>query len=497
MRGTRFAFFLTAVALCWLLPEPNVKVQAAGNAPLTIQRCASAADNTGIVTTTLTCVLTNTGAGHKIEVFAAGSGSTITFTTTESVTCPAAATLHHAYITDRVISQCYVDTASSHAVFSISVTVSGGGLDQADQLVAKEIQGLASGADVAGSAAASSFTLTTGATNEQIDSFCADYVSDLVPGSGFAQDEWVTDSQEGTTEYKGMTQHQITTTAAGYTTACTFTGTGVGPLITGIAFAQSSPPAIPSIRIVQSCYINTTGTQLSDICALHNTTSGNKIVAGLIYGDTGTSPLPIADNSSTEATTCPTNAQVNRPVGGVANYAIGVCYVDTASSHALFLVATHGTSGTHPISAFQWTFEVAGLNSGIDAGSETAVTAITTSYTTAASNEYTFFFAGDTSSSTMSPGNSFIQAVGGTTATAAHFNQGLSASKTTTSSGSNTASFTLTGTTEPLLATVSFGEPVPAFKGYPMVIRYRPNDGARVRKIPWDRPRKQILLETI
>ena len=456
---SRIRFLLLLLLLCPVWSK-------AATAPLTIQRCASAADNVGIVTTTLTCVLTNTTAGNKIEVFAAGSGSVLTFTTTESATCPAGATLHHAYITDRVISQCYVDTASSHAVFSISVTISGGGLDQADQLVAKEVQGLASGADVSGSAAASSFTLTTTGANEQIDSFCADYVNDLIPGTGFAQDEWVADNQPGTTEYKGMTQHQITTTATGYTTACTFSGTGpVGPLISAIAFAQSSPPPVPAIRIVQSCYTSTTGSQLVNNCVLHGTTSGNKVVAGFIYGDTGTSPLPFTDNGSTEATTCPTNAQVNRPVGGVANYSIGVCYVDTASSHATFTFAAHGTSGTHPISAFQWVFEVAGLQTGIDAGSEAAATAITTSYTTSGNNEYTFFFAGDTSASTMAPGNSFIQAMGGTTATAAHFSQGLSASKTTTSSGSNTASFTLTGTTEPLLATVSFGTPAVAAVG--------------------------------
>jgi hypothetical protein len=105
-------------------------------------------------------------------------------------------------------------------------------------------------------------------------------------------------------------------------------------------------------------------------------------------------------------------------------------------------------------------FEVTGLVSGIDSGSATSCAATSCNYTTATANEFTVFVAGDSPTSVaMAPGNSFLEiGYDQRTSGSTDMGAGLVAAKNTTSSGSNTASFSVTGSSAPMMSVLAFAE---------------------------------------
>jgi hypothetical protein len=115
--------------------------------------------------------------------------------------------------------------------------------------------------------------------------------------------------------------------------------------------------------------------------------------------------------------------------------------------------------------------EVAGLSTGVDAGSEAQAAATTVNYTTAAANEWTLCATADYGASpanAMVIGNSFLPA-GATfypvnTRGTGQLSQ-ITTLKKTVSSGSNTCSYTQTGSTNPQIVTFSVVPLAPAFSG--------------------------------
>lgn len=426
----------------------------AANAPLKTQRCASGSNDSHAVATQ-SCALSNTTSGNTVVVELSSSSTGASYTSTETLTCPANATNSHSFSEPGYTQICYVVTASSHASFTVSVTSTGTNHGPM-ALILKEFQGFGSvDSGSASNVAGTSLTVTTANANEYLEVFCRGYSADIAPDTtdGFSQGDGYQAVSSVSQDYKAMSENKITGAAGSYTGACTYTTSGLEQVV-ALAFQQSSPPLVPSVQIVQSCTFG--GFTSSGMeCKLHNTTAGNKIVALV----TAFNYINLSNGTSTESFTCPSGAYLSTVY--TQTYLAGLCYVDTASSHAAFQSNISGTTAGGGSEALSGTvFEISGLATGIDSGSEATSASTSVTYTTALNSEFTFFVALDTSSSFMVGGNSFVQGSGTNNAfiPLCCGNLGFSFYKTTTSSGSNTASYSLTGSSSAIIVTASFQE---------------------------------------
>lgn len=414
------------------------------------------------------CFLTNTTSGNIITVGVTGATTSaspgnvvITFTTaTESFTCPAASTREDIFPTNNDVKTqlCYVITASSHASFEVKVTVSGTGPIIHSMIVEEWVGPTTFDSGSASAAAASTVSVTTANTNEVVIGHCSDVLTTVTTGSGFSQVTKANGSIEAGPNWRGFKEYQVFSGTGAHTTNCPSTGSSGLPQIVAFAFQQSAP-AVPVPTIIQSCgfTLNTFGTTGNATCSLSNVVSGNKvIVAATMRGPTTFSPT-ISSGCDETCTFLSGTFQHTSYSGN--DYSTVIGYVDLASSHAAF-TAGIGFSGCPGCVAVEmFAIEVSGLLSGVDSGSASACAAITCNYTTVSPNEFTVSIAGDSPTTVMTPGNSFLQygymqkSSGGEVIFG-----GLLSSKTTVSSGSNTASYTVTGSTAPLLAVLAFGE---------------------------------------
>jgi hypothetical protein len=446
--------FLLVLAGIWMAPA------RAANAPLVLQVCNQTLDNGAHVYSGVKCNLVNTASGNTILMTAyVISGTTIT--ATESFTCPAGA---QATRGSSVIMSCYVVTASSHSQFAVDLSgaVTNPGVVS---VTLEEVQGLGA-IDSSASAAAASNTVnvTTAATNEWVHAGCLDLATTpngIAPNSPFTQ--LVESASGGGTNWMDMTERYIQPSATTFAAACTFTGGSV-PMVTALAFAQSSPPVVPAINIVKWCTSSDTDT--AEECVLNNVTSGNKIVFMQMgqQSGTATSNCSINGSASSSNCVCPSAAQIHQHYTTPNTNDIGVviCYQDAASSYTTFNPLA-ASNDSRTIVAM----EISGLNTGIDAGSEGGALAQTINYTTALANEWTFCAADDiptSAAAAMIPGNSF--AFPGTVTYSNNsrgvgFTNAFGASKVTVASGTNTCSYTYSNNLHPQIVVAAFGFTAP------------------------------------
>jgi hypothetical protein len=231
--------------------------------------------------------------------------------------------------------------------------------------------------------------------------------------------------------------------------------------ISVVAFAENSPPPLPAINIVQWCAASDADSSTG--CRLNNTANGNKIlmVGAMQTGSPATITGNCLANGSATTCTCPSSAQVQASYSlpqGTTVITSAACYSDLASGYTTFDAQQQCTGcAQHSIVAM----EVNGLSTGADSGSAAAALATTVNYTTAQANEYTLCGATDYGASpanAMVPGNSFLPS-GATffpnNTRGAGQNSTIAVGKVTVSSGSNTCSYTQTGSTNPQIVTFS------------------------------------------
>ena len=464
---------------------------AAANTPIWPNNCAAAATNSGTTAAALSCVLNNVVSGRTIVISATSQSTTDSVTSSggETVTCPLLALGLYAPGSTRV-RICYIVLGSSHATLTITVTATGG-TTQATGLIASEIQGLgAVDSSSASGANASSVSTTTAGANEIVFAACHGFSNDIAPGSGFVQVGFANPNSITNQDERVISISQVVAAASTITSACTVTNGLADTVIAALAFSISGAPAPPAIGLVQFAQYNAiTVATGSPQLSLHNTSSGNKILIGTVR-TSNTAPFNIAA-ACTETCTCPLGAQNNTAVYG-EDVTVGVCYADTTSNHSAFTVTING--GTGAGTPYIWLEEVSGLNSGEDSGAEAAATAATVNYTTATANEWTFCIGGDNVANPMSAGSSFV-AMGQSEATITPVQQGLIMSKTTVSSGSNTCSYSITGSTQPVIATMSFGLPATGSNtpSHATIIDFKQHH----RKLPWIIRRNELRIETI
>ena len=462
----------------WFLPLLLFALPAeAANRPQVVQRCPiNNGSNGGLVFPNgfaWNCILTNVTSGNTIMLGLNGNTSPASFTittATESFTCPGGSKTTSGNL---VTQGCYVQLASSHATFNIGVTTNSGS-GGAYVMIAEEVAGL--GAFDSGSASAvtgSSMTTTTANANEYIWSFCGDFSFGLQTGSGFSQNTESDGQTSGARNARALSQYQIAGAAGNYTTACTSTGGSLTALqIVALAFQQSSPPAVPAVAILQVCQQTTFTGGAGGIggCRLNNVQSGNKVViTQIVFGIPSFGTLT---SVSTETQTYVAGTFNMVTYGGNA-YGSVISYVDLASSHSIFETDTSYTSCPGCSAVSYYAMEVTGLLSGSDTGSACWASATSCNYTTATPNEFTVMTAGDTDGAgggivlpnQMTPGNSFLPAAFSYGANDfGVVGQNLLANKTTVSSGSNTASYSQTGSTSPIMSVLAFG-PSPVGSG--------------------------------
>jgi hypothetical protein len=403
-----------------------------------------------------------------INGWSSPSGFTIV-SSTESFTCPGGAqTLSGGYTTEA----CSVKLASSHATFNITVNCNNAGSNGfAFVMIAEEVAGL--GTFDSGSASAvsgsSSMTTTTANPNEYLWSFCADFSFGLAPGSGFSQNTESDNQIAGGRNSRGLTQYQITTSSGNYTTGCTSSGgTLTVQQIVALAFQQSSPPNVPAVVILQACQMNTSsgGASGGGGCRLSNVQAGNKII--VMQVTSGVLASATYSSIATETLTYVTGTWNTVVYGGVTYSAI-IAYVDVASPHSTFDTDTSYVSCPGCTALGYLAMEVKGLKTAADTGSAAFCSAITCNYTTAINNEFTVMIAANTLPNTccptpptpnqMTPGNGFSPWIFAYGSSNTNDGQYLGATKTTVSSGSNTGSYSQSGSTSPVMSLLSFGIP--------------------------------------
>jgi hypothetical protein len=441
----RYLLPLLIFALCPVakaVTQPQVK-----------QTCVKESNNNAGFILSYTCHLSNVVAGNTIIYGINYTGTLTTNVQTETFTCPAAAQTTSA---TQHQQSCFVQLASSHSDFELTVSVGGGSLMTG--MIMQEISGL--GAEDTGARAAThtgtTVSVTTANANEYVVPFCYAYSKGVT-----TLDSTWTQIQQGTVDTSAtangwtLAQYKIVGSASTFNAGCVWTA-NVDNWVTVLAFQQSSPPTRPNVYINQACEYTSSNNKVGPECFLSNTTSGSKIVVFLQF--TGNVSGPTC--TGTETCTCPSGNQISQTVGGL-KFTWITCYADTSSSHASYAVS--GSDGVGLVQIIL-AFEVFGLNTGSDTGSSTGCTAITCSYTTASNGETTFFVgSGQPEDTQQLPGNSFQQYDYGKTwnNNANEPNQFIVGWKTTPSSGSNTASYSQTSNVTPMISTLSFNPSVP------------------------------------
>ena len=440
--------FLLVLAGIWMAP-------AMADAPHVVQTCGSAGTLGATYNGTWYCNLNNTTSGNTIIVTVAGDTTTVVPTATESLTCPAGAVQ---VVSIYRIYTCYVATASGHSAFNISVAASGGTGQGIFMLTAEEIQGLGAIDSSASSGSATTpGSITTSANNEWVHMGCWINGTALQAGSPFTQ---INEAQNSAgTNIWNVTAQTVVGTAGAQSVPCTNTSSFFGG-ITMVAFAESSP-VTPTVHIVQQC--TASDADPSTACNLYNVSNGNKIlyVGSLQYGVPPVVGTTCTTNGGGVTCQCPSSSQATGTYAlpqGSTNITTAACYYDLTSNYTTFTVGQTCSSCTsHSFVAM----EVAGLATGVDAPSEAAAAATTVNYTTAQANEWTLCGTADFGASpanAMVIGNSFLPA-GATfypnnSRGAGQLSQ-ITALKKTVSSGSNTCSYTQTGSTNPQIVTFS------------------------------------------
>jgi len=441
---------------------------AKANQPLVTNRCSNPNTNSNFLTNTAYCFLQNVTAGNTVvfgisATTTSGVPGTTTLSfagSTETPTCPANSKADQIRSgSDDMTQLCYIVLASSHSTLIIKATVSGGSNPFFTSMAAREYQGL--GSFDSGSAANANATLslnvTTANASEIIYTYCSDSSVDLSSGSANVLGEQMTTAKGvGGGDWRGFAGYRIAGAASTYAMSCTTTTSLPAQEIVGFAFQQSSPPAVPSpVNIVQECsFSNSVGGSTNGSCSLSNTTAGNTIVISA----TMRGALTTADFSpqGTETPTCVAGTFGTHSYSG-QTYSTTICYVVAASSHTAFLAGI--LAGPGPFVEELLVYEVSGLTS-VDTGSAAFCAATTCNYTTLNSGEWTAFIAGDTFNTagpTFQPGNSFLPVGWIKNDSSLDVGHALVGAKITSSSGSNTASYTLTGSATPVMATLSFG----------------------------------------
>lgn len=169
-------------------------------------------------------------------------------------------------------------------------------------------------------------------------------------------------------------------------------------------------------------------------CLMSNVNSGDTVIIGYNLAAATTYSV-----TATESPTCPAGLIATRNVGGFI-HDNGICYIVLSSSHASFQITVTITAGGGARQGMIDVWEFAGLGA-IDTGSEAAVNAVTTSFTTAANNEFAFGFVAD-QNTPLSPGGSNNQwnQIAGTN-TAGNDYRAMDITQVTGTAGSYTASF--------------------------------------------------------
>ncbi len=443
----------------WLLPLLLVLAPSAGAVtpvPYWTNQCAVPRDNANTVST-LSCTLTNVVAGRTIIANGAGSATSITVSSpTEALTCPAAAVGGNG-TTSAFTKACYVVLASSHSTFTVTVT-SSGGFNRVYFASAREYVGLGAFDVGCGGTLSTSCSLTTANAGEWLDVLGTDTLTELVPQTGFFQQQYGTTSAiVNNSDQKSANFYKITGGAGSQTAQWTCVGACAASSTAALAFQVSSPPALPSVVLVQTCsfaYPNTT--RSSAVCPLHNYTANNMVVwtwashvetrpLGTCFGPNCICP----DNSSAFHLYNPPNT----------TYGTGVCVgFDTVNiATTAWGTQVHFGSGQSVIE--EQVMELSGVNTSIDVGSEANANALTVNYTTIQNNEYTVTACFDNNANPLLATSPAAQ-VGNTNDLDLSLiqTQMTSTGQVTALAGSgHTTACSMTGSSVPLIGTLSFG----------------------------------------
>jgi hypothetical protein len=417
-------------------------------------RCAVelASTSTGA---TITCTLSNTVSGRAIVVNGFEFGTSNSVSGTESLTCPSAAKIYQTYAgNSRGTYICYINsTASSHGTFTITSTVTCSSCVGFRQIQAWEVDGTLT-ADTGSAAAAASNTVnfTTANASEWAFSSAYDVSGSLVPGSSFSPIHQTSMNASPTAQADRFLAMSKTTGAAGSNTA-SFSSSSSFPaqLIAVLAF-QISGGSTPQVSIVQSCAYLPDGLTTPATCRLNSTSSGNKGV--LLLVSNASSVATSVGSCDTETCVCPSSAGISHVYSG-SNWTVNICYSDFASSHATLDLGVGITGGGGAGVVAVLAYEVHGLSSGIDAGSEAGAAATSVSFTTAANNEWAVFIAADAGANALAPGSGFAQ--GQYSSNFANVKGELAGFLSILTAGSNTGSYTQTGSSTPAIAVAAFG----------------------------------------
>lgn len=392
---------------------------------------------------TITCRIASTTSGQKILIGGLITGTAQSTSCTEACTCPAGAAISHTYSgTNYVLFGCYVDTASSHTPFTVTVTVTCSTCGTA-YLEARATTGLSSSIDTGGEAAAAAATTSFTTTNpsEWVYSLTFDLAGSMAPGTGFGQLLALNQNLIiGNQDSRVMSQLMPSAPSGANTAAFSSTNSASRPLIIVMPFQVTGVTA-PAAKIVQSCaYLNpATDSNTAVNCQLTNVVAGNTAVFTYASADTGGVLSPVCQAG--ESCFCPASASFSQNYGGGFVRDSGICYVVFSSSHATFTIGAGG--GNFSQLAFQG-YEVSGLGA-LDTGSEAAVgNATSVSFMTAAANEYAIAYASaDTSPLTLAPGSGWAE---DNYMVIPNPNGTMMTHQTFVSSGSHTANFTSSGT---------------------------------------------------
>ena len=448
---------------------------AYGNVPRLVQSCEGQRPNA--FSSTIECNLPNTTNGNIIIVKYSNFAASETWTSTETLTFPSGAQSSWNYLGfPRHAGIGYVVTTSGHADFHVKYADSGSNVNS---LIVEEWAGIGSIDSSSATQATSglSVSVTTAANNEKVFIACSDgSAADIQPGSSsITQDNsiGITNVHSGNANYRAWSGSQIFATATTASVSCTATtGTSAGEQISALAFAISSPPATPTINILQQCGFNfNNGGDGGGGCSLSNTLSGSTIIAAFTTHGTATQPGP----TGTETFTCDSGTFLSHTYSSQLTSVI-ICYVKTGSAHAKFTTyIDYGACGGC-VTPQLYVLEIAAgsLAASSDSGSATAYAAQSGSYSPTNANEPTFMLASDRDASAgvgevLTPNNSFLPITGIWTAnTTVQAQQSLLAAKVSSSSGSQTASWSYTNTNSPMTSVEAWG-PVITFVGYPVI----------------------------
>lgn len=437
------------------------------------RQCVSYIEQVSTASGTVQCDMNNVVSGDTILVFVnLVTATTFTVSATETLTCPSQLLVTHnfaGFVHDNFI--CHVVLASNHSDFNITITVTSGAASREGMLNAYEFKGLGaidSGSRTTGDLS-SSVSVTTAGANEVLFTMGTDLCVSISPaGSNNHYDDLGIISPSGN-DYKGIYMVQNTGAAGSYTANWTAAGGGAGtaPFTVAVAFAVAGGATNPAVYVDQMSHkIGATASGATG-GTLNNVVNGDKIITSAKLQTANSPPIGGCALTSGEACSCPTGAQANLTV--VDNFAQGLCAVDITSSHSTTTV----TITPNPVgAAFDAlvSYVIKGGLPGIDSGASASATATTSvNYTTATANEWTFCLAGDAKATypmaIAVPGSSFSP-LGNNYADFQNlrYSETLDMLKLTPSSGSNTCSFTLSGSIAPMLSTISFSAPSTAVK---------------------------------